>query len=594
MRARRSVWVFVLLAAASRWSGSSSGQEVGSGATQPQQPTEVTSQPGQELFPSVAPDGRLAYSRIDGGDWDIFIQRAGASPVNVTADSPADDWQAEFSPDGKRLAFRSERDDGGIFIMDAGGGSLERLTRSGFNPSWSPDGTQVVYSTAQVIADPTTRPLVGVLTTIKVATGERRTVYDDSDAVQPRFSPNGRRIAFWGFPSQGGQRDIWTIAAPAADQTGAGLPAKPVAVTQDAATDWNPVWSPDGRYLYFASDRGGSMEIWRVGIDEATGLVAGQPEQITQESGGLRGHIVVADNGARLLYIDQRLTPIVERVGFDAAAGRIVGEPMPILYASLAPTSIDVSPDGQSLAFYSAGAQQDVYVSRADGSNQRRLTNDPARDRGPAWSPDGKRIAFFSDRSGSYEIWTINTDGTALTLLTNSPGANRSTPIWAPDGSRLLYIQRRGPSWDTYIIDPAKPSSRQVVEQLPAIGGSDEYFTPTSWSPDGQMLVGNRAFTDRTTPGGIFVYTLATKTFQMVLDRAAGARWLNDNRRVIYPDNAAKKILLLDTQSRETRELLAVPRRDIGAIRLSADNRTLYIHLSSTQSNILQLAGDRR
>jgi ABC-type uncharacterized transport system permease subunit len=80
----------------------------------------------------------------------------------------------------------------------------------------------------------------------------------------------------------------------------------------------------------------------------------------------------------------------------------------------------------------------------------------------------------------------------------------------------------------------------------------------------------------------------------MVVDRAAGARWLNDNRRVIYPDNAAKKILLLDTQSRETRELLAIPRRDIGAIRLTADNRTLYVHLSTTQSNILQLTVDRR
>ncbi len=109
------------------------------------------------------------------------------------------------------------------------------------------------------------------------------------------------------------------------------------------------------------------MEIWRVGIDEATGLVQRQPEQITQDSGGLRGQIVLADNGARLLYVDQRLTPIVEKVGFDAAGGRIVGEPTPILYASLAPTSIDASPDGQSLAFYSAGAQQDVYVSAADG-----------------------------------------------------------------------------------------------------------------------------------------------------------------------------------------------------------------------------------
>ena len=592
MRAR-FVWLFVALVVASPWHGPSSGQQA-PGDAQPDEPIQVTSQPGQEIFPTLAPDGRLAYSRLDGGDWDIFIQRSGASPVNLTADSPVDDWQAEFSPDGKRLAFRSERDDGGIFVMDADGGSLERLTRSGFNPTWSPDGTQVLYSTAQVIADPTSRPVVGVLSTIDVATGERRTVYDDSDAVQPRFSPSGRRIAFWGFPSQGGQRDIWTIAAPAADQAGGGLPAKPIAVTQDAATDWNPVWSPDGNYLYFASDRGGSMEIWRVRIDEATGLVERPPEQITRESGGLHGHIVMADKGARMLYIDQRLTPIVEKVGFDAAGGRIVGELQPILYASLAPTGIDASPDGQSLAFYSAGSQQDLYVSGSDGRNQRRLTNDPARDRGPAWSPDGRRIAFFSDRSGSYEIWTIDPDGTALTLLTNTPGANRSTPIWSPDGSRLLYIQRRGPTWDTYIIDPARPPSRQVVEQLPAIGSSDEYFTPTSWSPDGRLLVGNRAFTDRTTPGGIFVYTLATKTFQMVVDRAAGARWLNDNRRVIYPDNAAKKILLLDTQSRETRELLAIPRRDIGALRLAADNRTLYIHLSTTQSNILQLTVDRR
>src|SRR5688572_4079287 len=286
MRARRSVWVFVLLVVTSRWYAPSSGQEGASGAAQLQQPTQVTSQPGQELFPSLAPDGRLAYSRMDGGDWDIFIQRTGATPVNVTADSPADDWQAEFSPDGKRLVFRSERDDGGIFIMDAGGGSLERLTRSGFNPTWSPDGTQVVYSTAQVIADPTTRPVVGVLSTIKVATGERRTVYDDSDAVQPRFSPSGRRIAFWGFPSQGGQRDIWTVAVPPADQTAAGLPAKPVAVTQDAATDWNPVWSSDGSYLYFASDRGGSMEIWRVRLDEAPGLGGGLTQQITSEGRG--------------------------------------------------------------------------------------------------------------------------------------------------------------------------------------------------------------------------------------------------------------------------------------------------------------------
>ena len=274
---------------------------------------------------------------------------------------------------------------------------------------------------------------------------------------------------------------------------------------------------------------------------------------------------------------------MLEKVGFDAAAGRTTGELTPVLDASLAPTNVDVSPDGQSLAFYSAGRQEDLFVSRNDGTNRRRLTNDPARDRGPSWFPGGTKIAFFSDRNGSYEIWTVNSDGTGLTQVTNSPGANRSTPIWSPDGTRLLYIQRRGSTWDNYIVDyifnPDKPPTQRAIEELPAIGRSDEYFSPTSWSPDGRMIAGNRAFIDRFTSGGIFVYTIATRTFRMIIDAAAGARWLNDNRRLIYPDAANRKIFLLDARTGQQQGVLSVDGRDIGAIRLTADNRTLYVHI---------------
>src|SRR5205823_4735017 len=209
----------------------------------------------------------------------------------------------------------------------------------------------------------------------------------------------------------------------------------------------------DGNYLYFGSDRGGTMEIWRIPIDQTAGRPKGPPTQITTGGKGIRGHIAFdfAELGLRLFYIDRIVNQTVEQVSFDPAAGRILGQTTRVLDAALAPSQIDVSPDGEALAFYSAVQQENLYFAKADGSNPRQLTNDRFRDRGPAWSPDGKKIAFYSDRSGNYEIWTINVDGKGLTQITNTPGANRSGPLWSPDGSRLAYVQRRGPTWHTYV-----------------------------------------------------------------------------------------------------------------------------------------------
>jgi Tol biopolymer transport system component len=425
----------------------------------------------------------------------------------------------------------------------------------------------------------------GSLSAIKVSTGERRVIYDLADAVQPRWSPSGARLAFWGFAPQGGQRDLWTIPASG---------GKAVAVLQDVATDWNPVWDASGRILYFASDRDGSMEIWRIGIDERTGLPQGAPDQLTSGGTGVRGHIAVAAKGAELLFIDQVASQVVERVGFDAATGMVTGDPEVVLSPSLRPTQVDVSPDGRWLVFYSigrphgrpGGVWEDLYISRDDGTELRQLTNDSARDRGPAWSPDGTKIAFFSDRSGSYEIWTVNPDRTNLRQLTQGY-ENRSGVVWSPDGSRLHYIQRRGLTWDAYIIDPNKTPANQVVEELTGIGSSNEYFTATSWSPDGRKLAGTRAFTDRAAPGGIFVYTLASKTFEMIEEGVGGSpRWLSDGRRLLYSDDTAGKIYLIDTQTRRRQEVLSVAPRAAGPARLTRDNKTLYFQASTVTSDV--------
>jgi eukaryotic-like serine/threonine-protein kinase len=229
--------------------------------------TQVTEQPGAELYPSLSPDGQsVVYAARTSGRWDIYLQRiGGATAINLTRDSTADDTQPAFSPDGQRIAFRSERDGGGIFVSGATGESARRIADEGFNPAWSPDGSALVYSTLRFQLPDALYTYASHLVVADVATGTTRTLTADGVLpLQPHWSPNGHRIAYWAI--DGGVRDIWTIPA-------AG--GAPVPVTQDVHLDWNPVWSADGRLLYFASDRGGSMNLWRVPLDERSGAVLG-------------------------------------------------------------------------------------------------------------------------------------------------------------------------------------------------------------------------------------------------------------------------------------------------------------------------------
>lgn len=126
------------------------------------------------------------------------------------------------------------------------------------------------------------RQAIGELWIVDVASGKTRRLRE-GDGLDPTWSPNGRFVAYWGMSTGAADprrwRDIWVI--PAAGGT-------PVAITHDAPVDWNPVWAPDGRWLYFASERGGSMNLWRVGIDPASGRRQGEPEPVTS-SCSIRG-----------------------------------------------------------------------------------------------------------------------------------------------------------------------------------------------------------------------------------------------------------------------------------------------------------------
>jgi Tol biopolymer transport system component len=120
--------------------------------------TQLTDQPGPEYFPSLSPDGKsFVYAGYASGNWDIYLQRVGGkNPINLTKDSPVDDTQPAFSPDVESIAFRSEREGGGIFVIGATGESPKRLTDFGYNPAWSPDGNEIACA-AEGVVEPSGR-----------------------------------------------------------------------------------------------------------------------------------------------------------------------------------------------------------------------------------------------------------------------------------------------------------------------------------------------------------------------------------------------------------------------------------------------------
>ncbi|HEV8264884.1 MAG TPA: protein kinase, partial [Gemmatimonadales bacterium] len=112
----------------------------------------LTGDPGVEWFPSLSPDGKwLVYGGEAAGNRDIYLQSVGGqNAIDLTGDSPGDDDQPAFSPDGEQIAFRSEREGGGIFVMGRTGEAVRRVTRFGYKPTWSPDGTQLAFVTENV------------------------------------------------------------------------------------------------------------------------------------------------------------------------------------------------------------------------------------------------------------------------------------------------------------------------------------------------------------------------------------------------------------------------------------------------------------
>jgi Tol biopolymer transport system component/tRNA A-37 threonylcarbamoyl transferase component Bud32 len=524
---------------------------------------QLTRDSGLEYEGSISMDGKLAaFVGGKAGASDVFVQRVdGGNAINVTKDCPLDDRQPSFSPDGSQIAFRSEREGGGVFVMGATGESVRRLSDFGYNPSWSPDGKRVVVATAPIDILPLNRPVRSTLWIIDVRSGAKRQIVEQ-DAVQPSWSRQGNRIAFWGLIGDSGQRDLFTVAADAPK------PAESIVkVTDDAAIDWNPVWAPDGKSLLFGSDRDGTLNLWRVAIDERTGIVKGDPEPLSLPA-RYSGNFSIAADG-NLLFSDHELSDSILRREIDASGN--VGAPEPILSGSFPIFSVEVSPDGEWLAISNLGRQEDLFVMKRDGSEMRQLTNDPERDRGPAWAADGKWLYFYSQRGAPrYEPWRIRVDGSGLEHVLQTSGESQWFPRPSPDATRMVMGNEKGVT----IYDLRAPKTPPKHLKNPPEG----VFNLARWSPDSRRLTMSIRDTDRTVALGVL--DLATDGLELFPLAATDPQWSRDGKSIYFADEqerfgkldlATKKVKWMDvTFDRDTPT--AGRRRFI----LSPDERAVY------------------
>jgi Tol biopolymer transport system component len=531
--------------------------------------SQLTDQAGLETFPSLAPDGRsLIYASSASGNRDIYLQRVeGKKTINLTADSSSDDTQPAFSPDGERIAFRSEREGGGIFVMGATGESVRRISDVGYNPAWSPDGKFIVCA-QEAIEQPGNRYInFSALWVLDVSSGEKRQI-TKGDAVQPNWSPHGQRIAYWAADAAG-RRDIWTMPA----QGGA-----PLAVTSDPAVDWNPVWSRDGKFVFFSSDRGGSMNLWRVSIDETTGKTLGPPEAVTTPSAN-SALVSFSADGKRVAYVEQSATENLMKVGFPLSE-KPDNRLEPVTEGSRHFVDPQVSADGQWLATYTSGKKTDLYVVRTDGTGLRQLTDDVYKNTAARWSPDGQRLAFYSNRSGAYQVWTISPDGSGLRQVTfGSVNDTFFFPLWSPDSKRLLYSSLNA---NPFLIDAVLPWKEQTPQALSPLPEQGMTFVAWSWSADGHRLAGWRLRSDGA-PAGIAVYDLGSQRYQTVFDTGSSPVWLKDDRRLLFVrDN---KLFVIDSQ---TKAIQPLPRLAgfAGGFTLSSDNRWLYFQQDHSEGDV--------
>ena len=402
--------------------------------------TALTSGEGVEDYASFSPDGRfIAYAAstvgdVFGGDWDVWLLDVESGERrNLTAAHEGDDRFPSFSPDGDSIAFWSDRDGGGYYVIALEESATTRLeTAPSFasGPAiWSTDG----------------------LTVAVVARDDDGLFLDSAEGRLPLAGKSTRRFDL------SRSRDARYFAYVDGSSLTANVTqlfvldvasGESVAVTDGWSNDWSPSFSPDGASLYFVSNRGGKRDVWKQPL--TGGRPEGEPVAITRDV-GIR-HAVVSPDGKRLVYSRGQTVANVWRVPWLEARPATWSDAEAVTEDDAYVEFISLSSDGEELVTTSdARGNPDLWIVDVSSREHRQLTTEPTPDWGPAFSPDGEQVAFYAYRSGNRDVWVMPASGGDPRQLTDHPAADMY-PVFSPDGRELAFYSVRTGNRDVWVM----------------------------------------------------------------------------------------------------------------------------------------------
>ena len=423
---------------------------------------------GHEGAPVVSPDGKwIAFTAMYDGNVDVFVMPAdGGEPKRLTW-HPGVDIATGWTPDSKKVLLHSNRDSYAdfdrLYTVPVEGGPAEVLPMWRGEAAWfSPDGTRIAYVPNEIWQTSWKRYRGGQTTPIYIVR-----VSDLAIEKVPRENSN----------------------------------------------DKNPVWFGDT--VYFLSDRNGPVTLFAYdtktkavkqvlanqGLDFKS-LSAGPDALVYEQFGGI--YIFTPSNG-KSTKVDIRISGDLPstRPHYEKVADRI--------------QNAAISPSGARAVFEARG---EVFTVPAEKGDVRNLTHTPAvAERDPAWSPDGKSIAYFSDESGEYALHIVDQSGSGTVKKINlgNPPSFFYGPLWSPDSKKIAYTDKRLNLW--YV---------DVEKGVPVKVTTDRYEDPTSnmnqtWSPDSKWLTYSKFLENHLRT--VFVYSLGTGKESQITDGISDARF---------------------------------------------------------------------
>jgi len=541
----------------------------------------------------------------------LFKPKAVQTTVTPAVTNVGEKFTPTLSPDGQHLAFVWNGGAGphfNLYVKVVGTEESLQLTKQGsidFSPVWSPDGRYIAFCRISKDAS-------GIYIIPSLGGAERKvrdTLWDEQEFFEVWFighlswSPDGKLLAYSDRASRNEAASIFLLSLDSLEVRRLTSPLR-------SKGDFNPEFSPDGQTLAFARDSQGVESICAIPVS------GGQERSLTSGTTYKEG-LAWAPSGREIVFAD---------VGWLWKISLRGGEPERLQFSQ---DGIQPSIRGNRLVYVQIKRNNGIWrrdlSSSVSASPSIKLISSTRRESGPQFSPDGSKIAFESTRSGAYEVWLCQRDGSNLLQLTHFGPTETGTPRWSPDGQQIAFDSRPAGNSDIFVIGvqggpprklTSEPSNEAVpswsrdgrwiyfasdrtggweVWKMPSIGGSAVQVTHHGGfaafeSPDGRFLYYAKG---HAVQGLWRIPTKGGEEVEVISSLEAGywGYWAVVDNGIYYLDTTMKRIAFFDITTHRITQVFDLENRpvaDAPGLAVSPDKKTiLYTQFDTSYSDIL-------